>query len=76
MLQQNTYVQIARHFGYRKDTGKQFELTIPENIWVKWSQCFSCHETSIDSAKAGDPVWIKHKFLRQLIILVLTKVMF
>ncbi len=61
-LQQNTYVQIARHFGYRKDTGKQFELTIPEDIWEKWYACFSCHEMSLDFAKSGDPVWVKHKF--------------
>jgi hypothetical protein len=61
-LQQNTYVQIARHFGYRGDTGKQFELSIPEDIWEKWYSCFSCHEMSLDFAKAGDPVWVKHKF--------------
>ena len=61
-LQQNTYVQIARHFGYRRDTGKQFELTIPENIWEKWYACFSCHEMSLDFAKSGEPVWVKHKF--------------
>lgn len=61
-LQQNTYVQIARHFGYRKDTGKQFELTIPEDIWEKWYVCFSCHEMSLDFAKSGEPVWVKHKF--------------
>ena len=61
-LQQNTYVQIARHFGYRQDTGKQFELTIPEDIWQKWYVCFSCHEMSLDFAKSGDPVWVKHKF--------------
>ncbi|MDB4661358.1 hypothetical protein OAE69_01505 [Gammaproteobacteria bacterium] len=61
-LQQNTYVQIARHFGYRRDTGKQFELTIPEDIWEKWYACFSCHEMSLDFAKSGEPVWVKHKF--------------
>ncbi len=58
-LQQNTYVQMARHFGYRKDTGKEFELTVPENIWEKWYSCFSSHELSLDTAKAGDPLWIK-----------------
>ena len=58
-LQQNTYVQMARHFGYRKNTGKAFELTVPEDIWEKWYSCFSSHEVSLDTAKAGDPLWIK-----------------
>ena len=61
-LQQNTYVQIARHFGYRSNVGKQFELTLPEDIWEKWYQCFSCHEMSLDFAKSGKPIWIKHEF--------------
>jgi len=61
-LQQNTYVQIARHFGYRKDTGLQFELTVPEDIWEKWYTCFSTHEMSLDYAQSGNPLWIKHKF--------------
>lgn len=61
-LQQNTYVQIARHFGYREDTGLEFELTVPETIWEKWYTCFSSHETSLDYAKSGNPLWIKHQF--------------
>ncbi len=61
-LQQNTYVQIARHFGYRSNVGKQFELTLPQDIWEKWYQCFSCHEMSLDFAKSGQPLWIKHEF--------------
>lgn len=61
-LQQNTYVQIARHFGYRRNTGLCFELTVPEDIWEKWYACFSCHQMSLDYARAGNPLWIKHKF--------------
>lgn len=51
-LQQNTYIQRARMFGYR-DYAKYFELCVPGKLFSDWANCFNNHELSLRLAKAG-----------------------
>ena len=41
-LQQNTYIQRARMFGYRENL-KFFELAVPRSLWGNWIDCFHLH---------------------------------
>lgn len=53
-LQQNTYIQRARMFGYR-EYSEFFELAVPEKLFSDWANCFSDHEFSLKMAQAGTP---------------------
>lgn len=53
-LQQNTYIQRARMFGYR-NYSSFFELAVPEGLFSDWANCFADHEFSLNMAKAGTP---------------------
>lgn len=59
-LQQDTYIQRARMFGYRGAYLPHFELTIPATLFADWQRCFALHRLALDSIqKGGDsPVWI------------------
>jgi len=59
-LQQDTYIQRARMFGSRGKYLSQFELTIPEHLYVDWLRCFVFHRLALASihANLGSPVWI------------------
>jgi hypothetical protein len=52
-LQQNTYIQRARMFGWRPYS-KHFELCVPETLFKNWAECFHDHEVSLRLAKAGE----------------------
>ena len=52
-LQQNTYIQRARMFGYRPFS-EFFELCVPETLLSNWADCFQEHEASLQMAKAGN----------------------
>ena len=52
-LQQNTYIQRARMFGWRP-YAKHFELCVPETLFKNWAECFHDHEVSLRLAKAGE----------------------
>jgi hypothetical protein len=59
-LQQDTYIQRARMFGSRGKYLPQFELTIPEHLYVDWHRCFVFHRLALASihANLGSPVWL------------------
>lgn len=59
-LQQNTYIQRARMFGYRPYS-KYFELCVPEQLMEDWGTCFQNHELSLRMAKAGSYVHVQGK---------------
>ena len=52
-LQQNTYIQRARMFGWRPYS-QHFELCVPETLFKNWAECFHDHEVSLRLAKAGE----------------------
>lgn len=57
-LQQDTYIQRARMFGNRGGYFEDFNLTIPEELFLAWHDCFSSHELSLEESKMGrQPVW-------------------
>jgi len=56
-MQQNTYIQRARMFGYRPYS-KHFELCVPADLFQTWASCFEQHEISLSLARAGDYVHI------------------
>lgn len=56
----NTYIQRARMFGNRPYS-KYFELSIPEDIFEVWANVFNEHESSVQSAMAGDYVHYQSK---------------
>jgi hypothetical protein len=56
-LQQNTYMQRARMFGYRPYS-KYFELCVPDGLFNDWADCFQDHEVSLRLAKAGHYVHV------------------
>ena len=57
-LQQNTYIQRARMFGYRPYSD-HFELCIPEGLYKNWAECFKDHELSLRLAQGGNLVHIQ-----------------
>jgi len=59
-LQQDTYIQRARMFGSRKAYLPQFELTIPNQLYVDWHRCFVFHKLALAAIKEGfgSPVWL------------------
>jgi hypothetical protein len=59
-LQQDTYIQRARMFGSRSKYLPQFELTIPELLYVDWHRCFVFHRLALAGIRAnlGSPVWL------------------
>ncbi len=60
-IQQDTYIQRARMFGFRKDYLEYFELTIPKALYLDWQKCFIFHRLSLDSRRNGNgtPVWLE-----------------
>jgi hypothetical protein len=59
-LQQDTYIQRARMFGARGAYLKEFELTIPIQLYSDWHRCFVFHRLALQTVKSslGSPVWI------------------
>jgi hypothetical protein len=59
-LQQDTYIQRARMFGARGKYLKNFELTIPQQLYADWHRCFVLHKLALETInnKLGSPVWI------------------
>ncbi len=57
---QDTYIQRARMFGNRKNYLKYFELSIPEDLYFDWCDCFILHRLSLKSIISGNgaPVWV------------------
>ena len=51
IFQQGTYIQLARHFGYRKAFAKLFELVVPKENWEKWYKCFLNHDVMLEMLK-------------------------
>ena len=47
-------------FGSRKAYLAQFELTIPNELYVDWHRCFVFHKLALAAIKAGlgSPVWL------------------
>ncbi|CAM3468382.1 hypothetical protein LLO_0941 [Legionella longbeachae NSW150] len=62
-IQQDTYIQRARMFGYRKGYLGQFELHIPEQLYKEWQKCFVYHRLSLELIKTGRgvPSWFEDK---------------
>lgn len=60
-IQQDTYIQRARMFGSRNAYINYFELSIPEELFNKWHQCFVFHALSLQAIKNGQkpPVWFE-----------------
>lgn len=56
IFQQGTYIQLARHFGYRKNFAKFFELTVPKENWEKWYECFFHHRQMVAMLEKGEPI--------------------
>ena len=65
-IQQDTYIQRARMFGYREKYLKYFELTIPRQLFVDWHKCFVFHRLSLDAIKnnKSSPVWLEDASVR------------
>lgn len=59
-MQQDTYIQRARMFGARGKYLKFFELSIPQDLYEEWHNCFVFHKLSLDSIRNNNssPVWI------------------
>ena len=59
-MQQDTYIQRARMFGSRGKYLPQFELTIPDQLYVDWHRCFVFHRLALSSIneELGSPVWL------------------
>lgn len=59
-LQQDTYIQRARMFGYRGNYLKYFELIIPNQLYLDWQKCFIFHRLSLESRKQNQhsPIWL------------------
>ncbi|WP_412755538.1 Z1 domain-containing protein [Legionella longbeachae] len=62
-IQQDTYIQRARMFGYRKGYLGQFELHIPEQLYKEWQKCFVYHRLSLELIRTGRgvPSWFEDK---------------
>lgn len=60
-IQQDTYIQRARMFGNRGKYLRNFELTVPEQLYDDWRRCFVFHRLSLESIEAGlgAPVWLE-----------------
>jgi len=60
-IQQDTYIQRARMFGYREKYLQYFDLYIPGKLYLDWHKCFVFHRLSLSSIKAGKgaPVWLE-----------------
>ena len=64
-IQQDTYIQRARMFGYRWKYLKYFELIIPKKLYGDWHKCFVFHRLSLESVKTGRaPIWIEDRRVR------------
>ena len=60
-IQQDTYIQRARMFGARNEYVENFELSIPETLFLNWHRCFVFHKLALESIKSGKivPVWLE-----------------
>jgi len=60
-IQQDTYIQRARMFGARNEYVENFELSIPETLFLDWHRCFVFHKLALESIKRGKivPVWLE-----------------
>lgn len=61
-IQQDTYIQRARMFGYRDEYLHLFELHIPETLYLDWHKCFVFHRLSLSAIRSGrePPVWVEN----------------
>jgi hypothetical protein len=60
IMQQDTYIQRARMFGNRGEEAKNFELTIPNELYKQWFSCFLLHRLSYLSARNNHhQVWLQ-----------------
>jgi hypothetical protein len=59
-IQQDTYIQRARMFGSRGNYLSEFELTIPDQLYVDWHRCFVFHRLALAAIQRnlGSPVWL------------------
>ncbi len=59
----DTFIQRARMFGVRGDYLKNFELTIPADLYHKWRNCFLYYNLSLEEIKANRTpvVWYGNK---------------
>lgn len=62
-IQQDTYIQRARMFGYRGNYLDYFELYIPNKLYADWHKCFIYHKLSLEliKSKNGAPVWLEDR---------------
>ncbi len=62
-IQQDTYIQRARMFGYRREYLRFFTLFITESLYLKWHTCFVYQKLSLEliSHNEGIPYWIEDK---------------
>ena len=60
-MQQDTYIQRARMFGNRGEYLKEFELTIPSELYSDWDKCFTYHRLALSAIKHDStaPVWLE-----------------
>jgi Z1 domain-containing protein/SWI2/SNF2 ATPase-like protein len=60
-IQQDTYIQRARMFGYREKYLAFFELHIPSALYLDWHKCFVFHRLALASIKSGQgAVWLEN----------------
>jgi hypothetical protein len=59
-IQQDTYIQRARMFGSRKAHLSNFELSIPNQLYLDWHRCFVFHKLALEAIRSGlgSPVWL------------------
>jgi hypothetical protein len=59
-MQQDTYIQRARMFGSRGKYLREFELTIPDQLYADWHRCFVFHRLALSAIQGdlGSPVWL------------------
>lgn len=62
-IQQDTYIQRARMFGYRGDYLDYFELHVPEKLYLDWYRCFMYHRLSLGLIRSGHgaPLWLEDR---------------
>ena len=61
-LDSGTYIQRARMFGNRDNLFKDFELTIPSNLYTDWWQVFKEHRESLATVNNFDHIlWFSSK---------------
>ena len=61
-MDKGTYIQRARMFGNREPVFKDFELTIPESLFLDWFQVFKEHREDLATITGeSSPLWHSSK---------------